>query len=622
MEHLNILSIKHTANIAENILFKNAMAQKRKISDEKRQFKDSWELRFLVKEQSGRVLCLICNEMISVMKEYNVQRHYSTLHVTGYDKYTGEARRALLNDLKSNLRKRQEKMFQLVKPSSSTTIASCDVSLLMAKSKKAFSDGDLIKRCAIAMGKAMGFNDAARGFEKIPLSHQTVARRVEELSNFVQEKVMNQIQQCVYFSLALDESTDIRDVSQLLVFVRSIDSQFNVSEELLGLLPLFTTTKGSDIYEALNSLVSKYGGFQKCSCIVTDGAKSMTGAKRGVIAYLRDAGVDCPMFHCIIHQESLSSRCIRLSDVMQHVMKIINFIRGGNKALRHRLFVDFLKDLDTEFSDVSLHSTVRWLSAGKCLQQFFSLRNEILNFLEELNAETDGFKDLLQDVNFLKGLAFLTDITQHLNKLNLSLQGRNQTIASLYGFIDGFRKKLCLFKSNLQSNILIHFPSCDVISKEIEDNNFCCFVETLDTLIEDFNKRFQDFRHLEKNFNVFNAPLTITISEADEDLQLELCDLQSDQFLLSKATLPITQFWPLLSEEHYPNLRRFGLHLLSMFGSTYLCEAAFSAMKSIKSKERNLLKQTSLEACLRLALTSVDIDTKELASKIQAHPSH
>ena len=125
-------------------------------------------------------------------------------------------------------------MFQLVKPSSSTTIASYDVSLLMAKSKKAFSDGDLIKRCAIAMKKAMSFDDAARGFEKIPLSHQTVARRVEELSNFVQEKVMNQIQQCVYFSLALDESTDIRDVSQLLVFVRSIDSQFNVSEEYLA----------------------------------------------------------------------------------------------------------------------------------------------------------------------------------------------------------------------------------------------------------------------------------------------------------------------------------------------------------------------------------------------------
>ena len=167
----------------------------------------------------------------------------------------------------------------------------------------------------------------------------------------------------------------------------------------------------------------------------------MTGAKRGVIAYLRDAGVDCPMFHCIIHQESSSSHCIRLSDVMQHVMKIINFIGGGNKALRHRLFVDFLKDLDTEFSDVSLHSTVRWLSAGKCLQLFFSLRNEILNFLEELHADTDGFNSLLQDVNFLKSLAFLTDITQHLNKLNLSLQGRNQTIDALHCILLRMRDK-------------------------------------------------------------------------------------------------------------------------------------------------------------------------------------
>ena len=86
-------------------------------------------------------------------------------------------------------------------------------------------------------------NYADLSFQKIPLLHQTVARRVEDFSDFVQEKVMNQIQQCVYFSLALDESTDVRDVSQLLIFVRSIDSQFNVSEELLGLLPLYTTTK-------------------------------------------------------------------------------------------------------------------------------------------------------------------------------------------------------------------------------------------------------------------------------------------------------------------------------------------------------------------------------------------
>jgi hypothetical protein len=44
-------------------------------------------------------------------------------------------------------------------------------------------------------------------------------------------------------------------------------------------------------------------------------------------------------------------------------------------------------------------------------------------------------------------LAFLTDIFQHLNKLNLQLQGKKQTIFQTIGFLDGFRKKLVVFKN-------------------------------------------------------------------------------------------------------------------------------------------------------------------------------
>jgi len=44
-------------------------------------------------------------------------------------------------------------------------------------------------------------------------------------------------------------------------------------------------------------------------------------------------------------------------------------------------------------------------------------------------------------------LAFLTDISQHLNRLNLQLQGKKQTISQIIGFLDGFRKKLVVFKN-------------------------------------------------------------------------------------------------------------------------------------------------------------------------------
>jgi hypothetical protein len=60
-------------------------------------------------------------------------------------------------------------------------------------------------------------------------------------------------------------------MSQLLFLVRTVDDTFSIKEELLDLALLHTGAKGSDIYQALSSAVNKFGGFEKCSCIVTDG---------------------------------------------------------------------------------------------------------------------------------------------------------------------------------------------------------------------------------------------------------------------------------------------------------------------------------------------------------------
>ncbi len=184
----------------------------------------------------------------------------------------------------------------------------------------------------------------------------------------------------MFFSLALDENTDIRDSRQLLVYIRMIDKNFVVSKELLGLIPLSTTTTGLDIFQSLNVLIADFGGFEKCSCIVTDGARSMTGQKTGLVGCLRNEGVTCPILHCVIHQESLAAKCIYSCDIMTNVTKIINFIRGGNKALRHRLFIKFLKENKFRCFNISLYSQIRWLSATKSLEQFLFLGKKFYSF--------------------------------------------------------------------------------------------------------------------------------------------------------------------------------------------------------------------------------------------------
>jgi len=88
------------------------------------------------------------------------------------------------------------------------------------------------------------------------------------------------------------------------------------------------------------------------------------------------------------------------------------------KFLLHRKFQNFLKEYDATYKDVPLYYEVRWINAGKILQKFFSMRKEIYLFIQEMHiAKLDSFKSFFEDIESLCELAFMTDLTCHLNIL-------------------------------------------------------------------------------------------------------------------------------------------------------------------------------------------------------------
>ena len=73
-----------------------------------------------------------------------------------------------------------------------------------------------------------------------------------------------------------------------------------------------------------------------------------------------------------------------------------------------------------------------------------------------------------------------------------------------------------------------------------------------------------------------------------------------DKILTLQADLQIKtrtdgQFWNLLIEDKYPNIRKCATFLTALFGSTYLCESAFSYKKIVKSKNRSTMTDEHLE---------------------------
>ena len=56
----------------------------------------------------------------------------------------------------------------------------------------------------------------------------------------------------------MDESTDQSDTAQLVIFIRGIDENLNVTEEMLDLCDMKGTTTGRDIYEYVNLALEKF----------------------------------------------------------------------------------------------------------------------------------------------------------------------------------------------------------------------------------------------------------------------------------------------------------------------------------------------------------------------------
>jgi hypothetical protein len=128
----------------------------------------------------------------------------------------------------------------------------------------------------------------------------------------------------------------------------------------------------------LNILIWKLFGF------VTDGAPSMAGNNSGLSSLITkdvENTTGCNLFvcHCLIRQENMCAKSVKMTNVVTVVAKLVNFIRS--QGLNHRQLQQFLSDMDSENGDVLCYTEVRWLSRGRILKRVYDLKLEINLFL-------------------------------------------------------------------------------------------------------------------------------------------------------------------------------------------------------------------------------------------------
>ena len=198
-------------------------------------------------------------------------------------------------------------------------------------------------------------------------------------------QVIQEIKGSPMFSFQLDETTDISSCAQLLVFVRYINSG-DFKEEFLFCSELDPTTKSADVMKKMTTfLESTQLDWTNVCGVCTDGAPSMLGSQSGFQKQVKELAPEAKGTHCFIHRYALASKTLpaQLKDVLNSVVKIVNFIKAG--GLSSRQFKQLCKDMNSTHETLLFHTAVRWLSKGNVLNRVYEMKDEIQGFLEFKN---------------------------------------------------------------------------------------------------------------------------------------------------------------------------------------------------------------------------------------------
>ena len=236
---------------------------------------------------SSKPICLICNGAVSSVIEYNIKRHYVTNYAPTYDKFKDQFRRDKVAELKNVLVGQQAVSVNLSSQQESVAAASYIVAEVIAKRGKPFSDGEFVKECFFRVADVL-CSEKKEQFEQLSLSRQTIARRIEESGNSIEASLASKAEDFTFYSLALDESTDIKDTAQLAIFVRGVDESFCVIKELAAMVPLKSSTKGTDLLEAVMTTLNRLKfNLENISGVTIDGTPSMCGSRQGIVKLLQ-----------------------------------------------------------------------------------------------------------------------------------------------------------------------------------------------------------------------------------------------------------------------------------------------------------------------------------------------
>ena len=186
--------------------------------------------------------------------------------------------------------------------------------------------------------------------------------------------------------------------------------------------------------------------------------------------------------------------------------------------------------------------------------------------------------------------------------------------------LDRFQAHLILMRDTLEDGDFSPFRNMKELIRfqEIQSPDAAFVSEHIASLLEGFSKYFNcpdsvTFDWLRNPFNA-KAPVSFTYEEKKEFIDIKM----NSALRLEFDAMDLDAFWIGIAKSH-PSIGQKAVGLPLPIPTSYLCEAVFSAVASLKSKYRNRL---DIGPEIRAAISKLKPRFDLLCESHRAHSSH
>ena len=68
-------------------------SKKQKVIDECQVFNENWKTKYFFTEFDGKAICVICQQSVAVLKDYNLKHYFDSKHTRNYINFSDEERK-------------------------------------------------------------------------------------------------------------------------------------------------------------------------------------------------------------------------------------------------------------------------------------------------------------------------------------------------------------------------------------------------------------------------------------------------------------------------------------------------------------------------------------------------